>query len=69
MSQFRGNQYWGAFQSVNSIGGDRNTLTHTAFPFEFTVPLTPDAAKFQFKIQAVRPWDEKIESETATLTR
>jgi len=52
-----------------STGGGWRAMTDAAFPFEFTVPLPPDAAEFSFKVEAVRPSGGKIESETGKLAR
>jgi hypothetical protein len=52
-----------------STGGEWKSMTDAAFPFEFTVPLPPDAAEFNFKVEAVRPSGEKVESEIGKLAR
>ena len=52
-----------------STGGEWRAMTDAAFPFEFTVPLPPDAVEFSFKVEAVRPSGGKIESETGKLAR
>lgn len=38
-----------------STGGEWHQMTDRAFPFEFSVPLAPDAKQFQFKIEAITP--------------
>lgn len=52
-----------------ACGGATQTLADAAFPFEFTVPLPPDAADFRFQVEAIRPGGDRVQSEAAQLAR
>jgi hypothetical protein len=50
-----------------STGGEWKQMTDRAFPFEFTVPLGPEAKQLAFKVEAVTLAGEKQVSATGTL--
>ena len=52
-----------------STGGAQKALTDAAFPFEFSVPLPPDAKEFSFQIEATSPLGDKLRSNVERLAR
>jgi hypothetical protein len=52
-----------------AIAGRRTTLTDTAYPFEFTVPVPAGADMFEFEVQGVTPDGRTLASDPASLQR
>ena len=52
-----------------NLGTREEVLSDDSFPFEFSLPLAPDTSALRFKIEAILPSENKVESETMNLTR
>jgi hypothetical protein len=52
-----------------TIGGRRQTITDTTYPYEFTVPLPAGTRTFDFEVQGVTPDGRTESSSPASLRR